>query len=84
MRILFISVLLIIVNIFSAAQTKTEWFPAELNIQPFTANFLEPKVGFQYLFKIEKVRILVKNLFPSVQIFLLTPEHVLKLILNFL
>jgi len=57
MRIVFISVFLIIVNIFSAAQSKTEWFPAELNIQPFTANFLEPKVGFQYLFKIEKVRI---------------------------
>lgn len=42
-------------NLFG--QTTTEWFPSDLNIQPFTANFLEPKAGFQYLFDIEKVRI---------------------------
>jgi hypothetical protein len=28
-----------------------------LNVQPFTANFLEPKTGFQYLFELDKVRI---------------------------
>jgi len=38
-------------------QTANEWFPAELNIQPFTANFLEPKAGFEYLFDINKVQI---------------------------
>jgi hypothetical protein len=57
MRILFLLLFLLIINILSTAQTKTEWFPVNLNIQPFTANFLEPKVGFQYLFDIEKVRI---------------------------
>ena len=41
----------------SLAQTSEEWFPAELNIQPFTANFLEPKAGFEYLFDISKVLI---------------------------
>jgi hypothetical protein len=48
---------LLSINNFISAQTKTEWFPSELNVQPFTANLLEPKIGFQYLFKLEKVRI---------------------------
>lgn len=29
------------------AQGRT-WFPSEINIQPFTANFLEPKAGFAF------------------------------------
>ena len=55
----FVSVLIIIsfIKLNSLAQTTTEWFPAELNIQPFTAHFLEPKAGFQYLFDLDKVRI---------------------------
>lgn len=57
MRFIIVSLLLFIVKINSYAQTVTEWFPADLNIQPFTANFLEPKTGFQYLFDLEKVRI---------------------------
>jgi len=28
------------------SQTTTVWFPSDLNIQPFTANFLEPRNGF--------------------------------------
>lgn len=31
------------------AQDKSEWFPPSLNIQPFTANFLEPRAGFSYI-----------------------------------
>ena len=57
MRILLLPLPIILLNVFSIAQTKTDWFPSELNIQPFTANFLEPKVGFHYLFDIKKVRI---------------------------
>ncbi|MBK9099512.1 MAG: DUF1207 domain-containing protein [bacterium] len=57
MRFILIVSLLLILRINSFAQTTTEWFPADLNIQPFTANFLEPKTGFQYLFDLEKVRI---------------------------
>jgi len=38
-------------------QTADEWFPAELNIQPLTANYLEAKAGFEYLFDINKVQI---------------------------
>ncbi len=30
------------------AQTKTEIFPSELLIQPFTANTLKPKIGFDF------------------------------------
>lgn len=57
MRILLLPITLLLLNVFSAAQTKIDWFPSELNIQPFAANFLEPKVGFHYLFDIKKVRI---------------------------
>lgn len=57
MRFILVPLLLLIIKINSFAQTKTEWFPSGLNIQPFTAHFLEPKAGFQYLFDLEKVRI---------------------------
>jgi len=50
-------VLISLIKINSFAQTTSEWFPADLNIQPFAAHFLEPKSGFQYLFDIDKVRI---------------------------
>lgn len=38
--------ILLIFSSVSFAQVDTEFFPSELNIQPFTANFLEPKAGF--------------------------------------
>ncbi len=57
MRSIIILILLAFIKLNSLGQTTTEWFPADLNIQPFTANFLEPKAGFQYLFDLEKVRI---------------------------
>jgi len=57
MRFVLVLILTSIIKFNSIAQTTTEWFPADLNIQPFTAHFLEPKTGFQYLFDIEKVRI---------------------------
>jgi len=57
MRFILVLFLLSVVKINSIAQTSTEWFPANLNIQSFTAHFLEPKAGFQYLFDLEKVRI---------------------------
>lgn len=33
------------------------WFPAKLNIKPFTANILEARNGFSYLFGEEKIRL---------------------------
>ena len=41
-------VFITLVNSPVCPQVKEEWFPAELNIQPFTANFLEPKAGVSY------------------------------------
>jgi hypothetical protein len=38
-------------------QSKTEWFPPGLNVQPFTANFLEPKAGFSYLLGRREIRL---------------------------
>ena len=46
-----------ITAINSNPQTGSAWFPANLNIQPFTANFLEPRAGVQYLFDMDKVQI---------------------------
>lgn len=57
MRFFIVVILTLSLRLNSIAQTITEWFPADLNIQPFTAHFLEPKAGFQYLFDLEKVRI---------------------------
>jgi hypothetical protein len=57
MRSILIVILIFFLKISSVAQTKTELFPSDLNIQPFAAYFLEPKTGFQYMFDIDKVRI---------------------------
>lgn len=38
-------------------QTKKEWFPGGLNIQPFAANFLEPRAGFSYLLGERNIRL---------------------------
>ena len=40
-------ILLLSASIISA-QTEVELFPDKLNIQPFTANTLEPKLGFVF------------------------------------
>ena len=57
MRSALLLFIILILKFNSFAQSTTKWFPAGLNIQPFTAHFLEPKAGFQYLFDLDKVRI---------------------------
>ncbi|MEJ2242128.1 MAG: DUF1207 domain-containing protein [Candidatus Bathyarchaeota archaeon] len=57
MRLSLVLIFILLLKLNSNAQTITEWFPDDLNIQPFTAHFLEPKTGFQYLFNLNKVRI---------------------------
>ncbi len=52
MKKLKILILLIFVSGLTFAQWKSQLFPSDLNIQPFTANFLEPKAGF--LFSLDK------------------------------
>jgi hypothetical protein len=42
-------ILFILLFITAAAFGQTsEWFPSNLNIQPFTSNILEPRAGFNY------------------------------------
>jgi len=48
-NLLFQSLLLLLLfTSISFAQFEHEYFPSDLNIQPFTANFLEPKAGFLF------------------------------------
>jgi hypothetical protein len=49
MRYIFLILFNIILISSLFAQGKGEWFPSGLNIQPFTANFIEPRAGFSYL-----------------------------------
>lgn len=53
---LIISAILVITSI-SFSQNKKEWFPENLNIQPFTANFLEPKAGALFALNENKIRL---------------------------
>lgn len=43
------------------AQQKSELFPEKLMIQPFTANFLEPKVGFLFQNNSDELRLDIGN-----------------------
>lgn len=40
-----------------SAQESVSWFPYKLNIQPFTANFLEPKAGFNFAISESNLRL---------------------------
>jgi hypothetical protein len=60
--------LLVFISIGISAQ-QTSWFPEGLNIQPFTANFLEPKAGFSYLLSKSELRL---DIGTSKDIFLIT------------
>jgi len=57
MRFFLINIQLIILSFISSAQSLTTWFPSNLNIQPFTANFLEPKAGFHCLLGKSQIRL---------------------------
>ena len=57
MRKIFLIAALLIFAGISFAQPKTEWFPAGLNIQPFTANLLEARAGTSYLLNQKRLRL---------------------------
>jgi hypothetical protein len=44
-----------------SAQSNLNFFPSELNVHPFTANFLEPKLGFQFHFAKNDLRLDIGN-----------------------
>jgi hypothetical protein len=52
-----ILVLLALANIYICPQSKIEYFPDVLNIQPFTANMIEPRIGCSGLMGKEKLRL---------------------------
>lgn len=52
---IFIYVVLPFISIIG--QSENEWFPKELNVQPFTANLLEPKAGFLFNISDNKIRL---------------------------
>jgi hypothetical protein len=45
----FLLPLLFIISPLSAQENEVRWFPDHLLIQPFAANFLEPRAGFQFV-----------------------------------
>lgn len=57
MRKISLLVLTLLISITAYSQSKKEWFPGGLNIQPFTANFLEPRAGFSYLMGERNIRL---------------------------
>ena len=48
-------VLSITINLFP--QSKKVWFPDDLNVQPFTANVIEAKAGFEFLLAKSEIRL---------------------------
>ena len=49
--------LLVLFSSISFAQWQHDLFPSDLNIQPFTANILEPKAGFLFSMDNNKLRL---------------------------
>ena len=52
---------LLLLNFISYSQDKTEFFPDDLLIQPFTANILEPKLGFLFQLDANELRLDIGN-----------------------
>jgi len=61
MRFFFLLILAFSFSTFTKSQidslNRSDWFPPGLNIQPFTANFLEPKAGFSYILGKSELRL---------------------------
>jgi hypothetical protein len=68
---LLILLLWILVNSTANAQSFI-WFPDQLNVQPFTANFLEPKAGFHFNSSDSKIRL---DISTSRDVLLIKNQH---------
>lgn len=53
----YIIPVLILISFYAYSQDNRVWFPSDLNIQPFTANFLEPKTGTLFALDQNKIRL---------------------------
>lgn len=56
-RYLNISIFILTSSLSVFSQTENIWFPDDLNVQPFTANVLEPKAGFEFLSGKSEIRL---------------------------
>lgn len=56
-----IAALMLLFTLLINAQTKSELFPDDLTIQPFTANMLEPKLGFVFQMSNDELRLDIGN-----------------------
>lgn len=61
MRIISVITALLFFNILVSAQTEIKLFPDKLNIQPFTANALEPRVGVLFHVNNNELRLDIGN-----------------------
>lgn len=57
MRIFYLLFFILFLSCQIRSQCENVWFPYGLNIQPFTANLLEPKAGFAYLLGRSELRL---------------------------
>ena len=57
MRTFRFILLFLVITPFVKSQTENQWFPSGLNVQPFTANFLEPRAGFSYMLGKNQIRL---------------------------
>ncbi|MGD8778632.1 MAG: DUF1207 domain-containing protein [Ignavibacteria bacterium] len=61
--------LIIVLSIvFLRAQSEIIYFPDDLNVQPFTANILEPKLGFLFQVGDDELRLDIGNSIDAVRI----------------
>jgi len=54
---LHFTVVYLIISIELFSQSQKVWFPDDLNIQPFTANVIEPKAGFEFIFPKDEIEL---------------------------
>ncbi|MGE5497822.1 MAG: DUF1207 domain-containing protein [Syntrophothermus sp.] len=61
MRKLFLILLMVITNIAAQETNGIKFFPEKLNIQPFAANILEPRLGTQFDLNNNELRLNISN-----------------------
>lgn len=68
MKTKFTLILLLIFHLQIFSQSKIEIFPDNLTIQPFIANILEPKLGFQFHLSKNELRLDIGNSIDALRI----------------
>ncbi len=61
MRFFYLLLIYVFTTVPVLSQQEIKYFPGELNIQPFTANLLEPKLGFSFKLNEGDIRLDIGN-----------------------